>query len=85
MDPALVAWSLIDFGSPPIFPEIAEAAGLRHGGGCSYLLPRRGGGFPISLEDFVMGSFQSYDRTGRDAVLEASNASQCLTLVQNVL
>lgn len=85
MDPCLVAQSLIESGVAPIFPEIAEAAGLAHRGGRSYLVPRQGGGVPLSLEEFLVGSFETYERVGRDALLETAKGKASLASLQTVL
>lgn len=85
LDSGYIHQSLVEFGSAPIFPEIAEAAGFRHGGGRDYLLPRLGGGYPIPLKEFIARSFQSYDRTGRDVVMETTQSAECLALVREAV
>lgn len=85
IDPGLVVHSLMEFGVPPIFPEVAEAAGIRHGGGRSYMLPQLGGGYPIPLDEFVIRSFRNYDRTDRATVLESPQSAECLAQIRGII
>jgi hypothetical protein len=84
LDAGFVSQSLVSVGAAPIFPEIAEAAGIRHGGSRNYVLPRNGG-YAVSLEEFVARSFQAYSEIGHDEIARSPQAADCLARIQGIL